>query len=293
MNRWAKFRTGRYLSALDPKNQTALQILERRMTTFYQTTPYHTEWIEGLNNQWTTESHPAQMAMVRLIPAYSHILEVGCGDGKSKPELEKHVAGVRYTGIDLNPAVWEEKTRFVAGRANDIPFAAASFDVVISMYVVEHLVFPHLYLQEAWRVLKPGGYLLTIAPNFVDKIMPSERLGFSFGSGREKVSRGEWLDALLTFYDSRIRLSQFFRRRQQEIEQGLASFPILNSPRCLHLEGFTPDCDAVYPVLAEEIILYLQQRSDCGDTQIFHKDANCFGLLARKQSSASSLDVDP
>lgn len=282
MNRWAKFSTGQYLSALASKNHAALQQLEQRMTTFYQSTPYHTEWIEGQNINWSTPSHPAQMAMVEFIPPHSYLLEVGCGDGKSKAELEQRIAGVQYVGIDLNPAVWGKGKRFVAGRANHIPFAAATFDVIVSMYVIEHLVFPHLYLQEAWRVLKPGGTLLTIAPNFVDKIMPSERVGYSFGSGREKVRRGQWLDALLTWYDSHIRMPAFLRRRQQEMAQGATSFPILNPPRCLHLDGFVPDCDAVYPVLADEIILYLQQHSTCDRIQLFYQDANCFGLLVKK-----------
>lgn len=285
------FRAGKYLSALDPKNHAALQSLEARMTTYYQTTPYHTEWIEGENTNWSLRSHPAQMAMANLIPYHSRLLEVGCGDGKTKLELEAHVAGVQYTGIDLNPAVWENKMRFVAGRANDIPFANGTYDVILSMYVVEHLVFPHRYFDEAWRVLKPGGSLFTIAPNFANKLMPSERLGLSLGSGREKIGRRQWLDALLTFYDSRVRLSSFIHRRQKEMAQGKVSFPILNPPRCLHISDFTPDCDAVYPVVAEEIVLYLQQQPDCNDTYLFYQDDNCFGLRVTKQSTASGSDA--
>lgn len=253
------------------------------MTTFYQTTPYHSEWIEGQNSRWTQDNHPAQMAMVNLIPSNSDVLEVGCGDGQSKPEFEQHIKGTRYTGIDLNASVWQQRTRFVAGRANAIPFTDLAFDIVVSMYVIEHLVFPHHYLQEAWRVLKPGGLLFTIAPNFVDKVMPSERLGFSFGSGSEKLKQGKMLDALMTWYDSRIRMRKFLHKRQQEMSRSTISFPILTTPRCLHLSGFTPDCDAVYPVLAEEIALYLQQQPDWEKTHLFYKDANCFGLLVKKR----------
>lgn len=93
MSRWATFRTGNYLSALDPKNRSALQTLEARMTTYYQTTPYHTEWIEGGNTNWSLQSHPAQMAMVGLMPHHNRLLEIGCGDRKTRHELEAHVAG--------------------------------------------------------------------------------------------------------------------------------------------------------------------------------------------------------
>jgi ubiquinone/menaquinone biosynthesis C-methylase UbiE len=179
MNPLQHVQASAYLSALDERNTPLLRDLEQRMTTYYQTTPYHAEWIEGINSHWTAATHPAQLAMVRHIPAATTLLEVGCGDGAAKVELERHVRGVRYTGIDLNEAAWRERTRFVAGRANALPFADASFDVVLSMYVVEHLVFPHRYLDEAWRVLKAGGTLLTIAPNFATKAMPSERIGLS------------------------------------------------------------------------------------------------------------------
>src|SRR5262249_42886882 len=41
-----------------------------------------------------------------------------------------------------------------------LPFAAASFDIVLSTAVLEHCYFPHLAMREISRVLRPGGVAL-------------------------------------------------------------------------------------------------------------------------------------
>ena len=46
-----------------------------------------------------------------------------------------------------------------------LPFASSSVDVVIMSEFIEHLVDPDNALDEAWRVLMPGGTLLLSTPN--------------------------------------------------------------------------------------------------------------------------------
>jgi len=162
------------------------------------------------------------------------------------------------------------------------------------MFAIEHVVFPARFLDEAWRVLRPGrGCLLLIAPDFANNAMTSERIGFSYGSGREKLGQGKVRDALLTAYDSRVRLSAMRWLRKRGLAQGSVVFPVLADPRCLHLPGFVPDCDAVYPACPEEISNYLRRKTDCGPTEVFYRDPSNFGFMARKMhlsGSANGLD---
>jgi ubiquinone/menaquinone biosynthesis C-methylase UbiE len=44
--------------------------------------------------------------------------------------------------------------------AHFLPFADQSFNLIYSVAVYEHLACPQLAAQEAYRVLKPGGYFL-------------------------------------------------------------------------------------------------------------------------------------
>jgi SAM-dependent methyltransferase len=54
----------------------------------------------------------------------------------------------------------------VEARGEALPFPPARFDVVFSYYVFEHVQDPARVLAEAIRVLKPGGLLLFVFPNY-------------------------------------------------------------------------------------------------------------------------------
>jgi SAM-dependent methyltransferase len=47
-----------------------------------------------------------------------------------------------------------------------LPYADASFDLVVAMEVIEHLTDPLPWLRELVRVAKPGGELLLTTPNY-------------------------------------------------------------------------------------------------------------------------------
>ena len=161
------------------------------MNSYYTGKTYHDEYISGINSGWNSESHRVQIKMCNLIPPNADVLEVGCGDGAAAREIDKRTESVSYTGIDLNPAAWPDDSpyTFVEGDGENLPFDDAEFDVVLSMFTIEHMIYPHRYLDEGWRVLKPGGSFLTIAPDFSSNGMASEGLSQTCGSGRESSLR--------------------------------------------------------------------------------------------------------
>jgi SAM-dependent methyltransferase len=61
-----------------------------------------------------------------------------------------------YTGIDMREGPGVD----VVGTADQLPFPADSFDVVVSTEMLEHDPSPWLALAEVGRVLRPGGHLL-------------------------------------------------------------------------------------------------------------------------------------
>jgi ubiquinone/menaquinone biosynthesis C-methylase UbiE len=96
----------------------------------------------------------------------SSVVDVGCGAGRLAVQLARH-EGLRYLGTDVVPALLEyarERTgradfRFIHVDRVNIPAPDASADVVAFFSVLTHLLHEesYLYLQEAHRVLKPGG----------------------------------------------------------------------------------------------------------------------------------------
>jgi SAM-dependent methyltransferase len=90
------------------------------------------------------------------------ILSIGCGNG----ELETHLIGEghRLTGLDsahpmLKRAARNGLKRGVGGDARALPFAAASFDVVIFPESIGHVPLPEVF-AETKRVLKKRGALI-------------------------------------------------------------------------------------------------------------------------------------
>ncbi|MBW4622906.1 MAG: methyltransferase domain-containing protein [Cyanosarcina radialis HA8281-LM2] len=101
----------------------------------------------------------------------NNILDVGCGIGGSSLYLgQKFNATV--TGITLSPvqaarateraaaAKISDRTNFLVADAQSMPFADNSFDLVWSLESGEHMPDKEKFLQECYRVLKPGGTLL-------------------------------------------------------------------------------------------------------------------------------------
>jgi SAM-dependent methyltransferase len=113
------------------------------------------------------------------LPKGATVLDAPCGDGSLAATL-RH-AGYDAHGVDidgagsglLGPAYHD-------GDLNDrLPFAEASFDVVLSIEGIEHLEDRFAYLRELRRVLKPHGTLILTTPNIVGL---RSRVRF-FGSG--------------------------------------------------------------------------------------------------------------
>ena len=50
-------------------------------------------------------------------------------------------------------------------QASRLPFADASVELIVASEIFEHLISPLVFLEEAGRVLKPGGLMLITTPN--------------------------------------------------------------------------------------------------------------------------------
>ncbi|HEV8439207.1 MAG TPA: class I SAM-dependent methyltransferase [Methylomirabilota bacterium] len=101
-------------------------------------------------------------------------LDAGCGTGFLAFELAAR--GHHVTGIDFAPAMLAEARRKAAERgvsirfeeadAEQLPFAAGSFDLAISRHLLWTLPHPEAAIDEWIRVLRPGGRLVIVDGQF-------------------------------------------------------------------------------------------------------------------------------
>lgn len=96
------------------------------------------------------------------------MLEPGCGRGEFLSNFQK--LGLDVVGADISPEANNYGNGFkveICDIENEkLPFADDTFDVIYSKSFIEHLYYPERYLREAYRVLKPGGVLLTLVPDW-------------------------------------------------------------------------------------------------------------------------------
>lgn len=96
------------------------------------------------------------------------LLEPGCGRGEHL-RLFKNL-GVEVFGLDVSPEsplYAKDLNINVSNLDNDkLPYPDNYFDVIYSKSFLEHLQNPSKFLEEAFRVLKPNGLLLSMVPDW-------------------------------------------------------------------------------------------------------------------------------
>lgn len=142
------------------------------------------------------------------------VLEVGCGTGKTLGWIKEQFAGAETVGIELHPEA-VDAARKIADRVvvcdieKDYPdLEAGSFDVILCLDVLEHLVDPWTALDKVVTFLKPGGRLIASIPNVrnLRVVLPL-------------VFLGRWRYQLVGLLD-RTHLRFFTRRSALELVEG-------------------------------------------------------------------------
>lgn len=93
-------------------------------------------------------------------------LDLGCGTGAFCAQLRHRFPQAQGVAVDIAPAMLQlarERAQadvFVCADAASLPLAPASVDLVFSNFVLQWCADFPAVLQQAYQVLKPGGWLL-------------------------------------------------------------------------------------------------------------------------------------
>lgn len=143
------------------------------------------------------------------LPPGARILDAGCGSGRNMVELARH-GGV--TGIELSEtsaALARERGagEVISGSVLEMPFADDSFDLAVSLDVIEHLEDDLGALRELRRTVAPGGALLVTVPAYQwlwsghDEINHHHRR-YTRRSLQRVAEQAGWHQARTTYFNS-------------------------------------------------------------------------------------------
>jgi ubiquinone/menaquinone biosynthesis C-methylase UbiE len=120
-----------------------------------------------------------------------HLLEIGCGAGAVLGILGQAFPGLKLAGIDLEQKQIDYAQSHLAdldlkaaelrvGDATKLPWRDNSFDHIYAIWFLEHLPNPLQVLQEAKRVLKPGGTITITETDYRTMLVTPESADYRY-----------------------------------------------------------------------------------------------------------------
>jgi ubiquinone/menaquinone biosynthesis C-methylase UbiE len=139
---------------------------------------YDQGWLGQLHHHIADRT--ADLALT-CMPAPRRILDVGCGTGYLLGQLAARAPQAEaLAGIDAASAMIEAardrtadgRLRFAVGTAEQLPWPAATFDLVVSTTSFDHWADQRAGLAQCARVLAPGGCIV-LADLFSVLLLPT------------------------------------------------------------------------------------------------------------------------
>ena len=174
----------------------------------------------------------------------AEFLDVGCATGLLLKHMES--LGWKSRGVELCPSSAEygkniRKLDIFNGTLEQAEYSNNQFSIVHSSHLIEHLTDPLAYIQEVFRILKPGGFLITTTPN------ASSLQAKLFGKNwRSAIADHMFLFSLSTL--TRLLEDQKFQVRQTGTWGGLAA--------------------GIVPVIIKKPVDFLAKKFGFGDVMV-------------------------
>lgn len=234
--------------------------LERAMTAFYTNPPasYYPTANQSAQ-RYNPKDMPFHCDLVARVAPGATVLEAGCGTAHLCPYVAAQ--GGAYTGLDHSAALLADNQRRFP-NARFFPISAPpmeTFDLVASLYTLEHIADPPAYLEALWRYCRPGGLVAIICPEFIDgpSFPPSLFYGRTARRFREKLQSFSLLDAAGHLVDLKWRAPRWQRRAQAGAP---GAFWINLRPKVLQAAAYDIDTDAVHLTRLKDLVWFFAQR---------------------------------
>jgi len=127
---------------------------------------------------WRPSGEQLEALVRSRLTERSHVLDLGCGRGGVVELFWRDVKVAAGLDPDV-PSLAEHRAPgmpVIRGRGEQLPFTDESFDLIVCLWVLEHLERPEEVFREVRRVLRPHGHFVFLTPNLRNPLLLLNRL---------------------------------------------------------------------------------------------------------------------
>lgn len=165
---------------------------------------YDAKYLNGYRQSLNGYEVARFQALERFIPMAvapdrpKRVLDYGAGNGLYHPLWMKLFPDAELFQCDISSSAQEkfqerfpdqQNGRYGLIRSGRAPFADGSFDLIVSVEVIEHVSDLEAYFLDIWRLLEPGGYFIWTTP--CGNALSIEHLYAFFTGQIERSATGE------------------------------------------------------------------------------------------------------
>jgi SAM-dependent methyltransferase len=128
---------------------------------------------------WRSSGDQLEALVRGYVTSEASVLDLGCGRGGVVELFWRDVKLAVGLDPDL-PSLTGHRAAgmpILRGVGERLPFAGESFDLVVSVWVLEHVKDPLKVFSEVRRVLRTGGHFVFLTPNLRNPLLVLNRLG--------------------------------------------------------------------------------------------------------------------
>jgi len=133
----------------------------------------------AMRPEWRSSGDQLEAIVRGRLTPDSRVLDLGCGRGGVVELFWREIKVA--AGLDPDTASLTDHRApgmpVIRGVGESLPFVDQSFDMIVCLWVLEHLKEPLATLREVHRVLRPGGHFIFVTPNLSNPVMLLNRIG--------------------------------------------------------------------------------------------------------------------